>query len=611
MSIIDQQVHRTRFRLTTNVTLRHIAWGVLAAAAAWTVVILVERAFVLGIPLGWSAAIVAGLGLISVAVAAYRARAGRLAAAVVLDEAAGLKERVSTSLTCRTSRDPFAQATVHDAERTAGGVHVPSHVRYRAPELWPWSVATVAVALLFFQFMPPLNLLAGEDREEGDALAAARDERENVEAALQQQIERVKQRLQDKPALAGLEDQIEKLELPNEPTKTPEDVRREAVKKIEKVSDKLKQRLEADALNALDRLKRELAKLETPKGDDPGSKLSQALASGDMEAAKKALSDLKEKLEEAAKSGDPEAQRKLAEMQQKLDDLAKQLAKLADQEKLQKDLENIAGLSEEQARKLLEKLSGMDPKQIAEQLQKQLADSGLSQKQLEQLAKKIAQDQKVRQQLQSMAQAMANACQACQQCQSGGQGSAAGLQGAMQAAMGQLSDLEMAEQMMNELQAQLAELERLKEGVCQGNCRGRGPGDPNRVGRPGARPGHGYGYSGDKQRGAHQYAATRAKTRTQGGRIIGQMLIDGPQVKGEAGAEVEEAVESALRDREDAVEREEVPRQYQRVVQFYFDRLAGLLNANSSANSPEDATESESEEDAEPGSGESTSPENE
>ncbi len=595
MSIIDQQVHRTRFRLTTNVTLRHVAWGVLVAAVAWMIVILVEKAFVLGIPLGWSAAVVAGLGLIVVGVAAYRARADRLAAAVVLDQAAGLKERVSTALTCRTSSDAFAQATVHDAERTAGGVHVPSHVRYRAPELWPWSVATVVVALIFFQFMPQLNLLAGEEPKDDDVLAAAREERENVEVALDQQVQKAKQRLQDKPALAGLQEAIEKLELPNEPTKTPEDVRREAVKKIEKVSDKLKQQLEADDLNALDRLKRELAKLETPKGDDPGSKLSQALASGDMEAAKKAMADLKKMLEEAAKSGDAEAKRKLAEMQQKLDDLAKQLAKLADQQKLQKDLENKGGLSEEEAKKLLEKLAGMDPKQIAEQLKKQLADSGMSQKQIEQLAKKIAQNQEMRQQLQSMAQAMANMCQACQQCQSGGQGSAAGLQGAMQAAMGQLSDLEMAEQQMNELQALLAELEDLKAGVCQGNCRGRGPRDPNSVGPPGPTPGLGYGYSGDKQRGAHQYQATKAKTRTQGGRIIGQMLIDGPQIKGEADAEVEEAVESALRDRQDAVEREEVPRQYQRVVQLYFDRLTGLLSAKPSPSSPGDGAEADPE----------------
>ncbi|MFQ5804892.1 MAG: hypothetical protein ACE5I3_00415 [Phycisphaerae bacterium] len=589
--------------------MRYLAMGVLIAAIGWTLVILVERALVLGIPLWLSAGVVTIVGLSVAGVGAYRARIDRLGAALVLDEAAGLKERVSTALTCRGSADPFAQATVHDAERTASGVHVPSRVPYRAPDLWPWSLVTVVVAAVFFQFMPPLNLLAGEESADEDLLAAALEERKDVEVALKQQIQKVKERLQDKPDLASLQEDLEDLELPNEPTKTPEDVRREAVKKIEKVSDKLKRQLEADALNALDQLKRDLAKLETPKGDDPGSKLSQALASGDMEAARKALSDLKKMLEQAAQAGDAEAQRKLAEMQKKLDELAKQLAKLADQNKLLKDLENKAGLSEEEARKLLEKLAGMDQKQIAEALEKQLANSGMTKKQIEELAKKIAQNQKVRQQLQSMARAMANMAQACQQCQSGGPGSAgaAALQGAMQAAMGQLSDLEMAEQMMNELQAQLAELEDLKAGICQGNGWGLGPPDPNKVGRPGLRPGYGYGDSGDKKRGAHQYKATKAKTRTQSGQIIGQMLIDGPQAKGEATAEVADAVSSAVRDAEDAVEREEVPRQYRRVVRLYFDRLAGLIREKAEADPQENAPGSEPKE-AESSDNEASSP---
>jgi hypothetical protein len=583
MSMLDQQVRRTRFRLTTNVTLGHLALGVLIAAAGWTLIIVLERALVLGIPLWPSAAVVSAAGLIVAAYGVYRDRIDQLHAAVVLDEAAGLKERVSTALAFRQDPDPFAQATIHDAEKVAGGVHVPTGVPYRAPDLWPWSLATVVVAVIFFNFMPQLDLLAEEEVVKDDGTeTAAIEERRNVELALNEQVERVKQRLQDKPELAGLLDAVDKLELPDEPTQTPEDVRREAVKKIEKVSDSLKQQLEADAMNALEQLKRELAKLETPKGDDPGSKLTQALAAGDMEAAKKAMSDLKKMLEQAAQNGDAEAQKKIAEMEKKLDDLAKQLEQLADSSKLQKDLENKGGLSPEEAKKLMDKLKGMDQKQIAEALKKQLAKSGMSQKQIEQMAKKIAQNQKAQQQLKSMAQAMSKMAQACKQCQGGnpGNSSAQAMQGALDGAMGQMSDLEMTEQMMNELEAQLAELKNLKAGVCQGgNC--RGPGDPNSVGRPGPRPGYGYGPSGDKQRGAHGYKSVKEKTRTQGGKIIGQMLIDGPQIKGEANAEVTNAVNSAVRDAEDAIEREQVPRQYQRVVQAYFEQLAGLMSGNS------------------------------
>jgi hypothetical protein len=165
----------------------------------------------------------------------------------------------------------------------------------------------------------------------------------------------------------------------------------------------------------------------------------------------------------------------------------------------------------------------------------------------------------------------------------------------MEGAMGQLSDLEMAEQMMNELEAQMAELEDLKAGVCQGNGMCPKPGDPNKIGQQGPNAGLGYGSRIGKERGAHGLKAAKAQTRTQGGQIIGQMLIDGPQVKGEATAEVTEAVNSAVRDAEDAVEREEIPRQYQRVVQLYFERLAGLMANQPKVESQQDKTKSESD----------------
>jgi len=63
----------------------------------------------------------------------------------------------------------------------------------------------------------------------------------------------------------------------------------------------------------------------------------------------------------------------------------------------------------------------------------------------------------------------------------------------------------------------------------------------------------------------------------RGGEIIGQMLIDAPQIKGDAAAELRDAVNSAVRDATDAVERNQIPRQYERVLKIYFERLAGLI----------------------------------
>lgn len=137
---------------------------------------------------------------------------------------------------------------------------------------------------------------------------------------------------------------------------------------------------------------------------------------------------------------------------------------------------------------------------------------------------------------------------------------------------------------MSELEVQLAELDSLKQGVSEGNNIGsfQSP-DPNKIGQQGPNAGYGYGSRIGRERGAHSYKSVKDQTRATNGKIIGQMLIDGPQIRGEVGAEVTDAVSSALRDAENAVEREEVQRQYQRVVQTYFEKLAGLINGSPQA----------------------------
>jgi hypothetical protein len=93
----------------------------------------------------------------------------------------------------------------------------------------------------------------------------------------------------------------------------------------------------------------------------------------------------------------------------------------------------------------------------------------------------------------------------------------------------------------------------------------------------GPNEGYGYGSRIGKERAAHQYDPTKVRSKMRGGEIIGQMLIDAPQIKGEAAAEVRDAVNSAVRDATDAVERNQIPRQYERVLRIYFERLAGLV----------------------------------
>jgi hypothetical protein len=69
----------------------------------------------------------------------------------------------------------------------------------------------------------------------------------------------------------------------------------------------------------------------------------------------------------------------------------------------------------------------------------------------------------------------------------------------------------------------------------------------------------------------------RAKVNTGKGKIIGQWLVNGEQVKGSVSKEAAEIVSAAERDATDAVNRDRIPRQYQKSVKEYFSSVSDLL----------------------------------
>ncbi len=581
MSSLDRQVGRASRRLNANTFLHWASRGVLIGAGALALGILVERTFVVGLPLyisSWAAAGVAGLIAL---VGALVQRSGRLRAALAVDRAAGLKERLSTALAIRGSGDDFAAAAVRDAERTAERVHVPAHVPIRAPRNWPWSAAVLCSAFLLLRFMPTLDVLAGHPKDDAkeDRLAAKEEQRE-IRAQLEQQLNSIKEMAENNPALKDLAKDIAPLDLPETPGIKPEDVRVDAVKRIDDVKEKLEREKQDGALETLKDFKQALAQLErmnTERGDDPGSKLGDSLAKGDFKGAKEALDEMKKELEKVAKDGDPEAKAKVAEMEKKLEKLAEQIAKLGDTTKLEKELENKAGLTPEEAKKLLDQLKNADPNQLQKELQKQLGQKGVSEKQIQELAKKIQQQQQSQKSCQNMAQSLSKAAKSMQQCDSpNGSASAGSAANALSEMAGQLSDMEMSEQMMNELEAQLSELQNLRDKVCEGSCSGKGDKPSDKIGGQGPNYGQGYGSRIGKEKQSHGLKPSKENTKNQGGAIIGQMLVDGPQVKGQASAEVQDAVNAAVRDAEDAIQQNRFPRQYDRVMREFYERLAGL-----------------------------------
>ncbi len=593
MSSVEKPIRHAQVRINANSALEHAAQAVLLASGLWALALLVDRLFALSMPFWISVAAAAGLALLITLVRSYRSRVDRLGAAVRLDAAARLKERLSTALSVRGA-DPFVFAAQRDAQAIAVRVHVAQHLPYRAPTLWPWSAASVAAAALFAAFMPQLNLLAAsEQRGPQHSAKVTKVEREAVKTAVDDQLNKIKKLAQDNESLKELADALEPLKMPEAATATPEDVRREAVKQLTNVAEKLEQQKRSDELAALRDAQRQLAQLgQEQQRNDLASKLRNELASGDSQAARETLAKMAEELKDAAeKSGDPQAAAKLAEMQQRTEALAKEIAKLNDQTGLQKELQNKAGLSAEDAKKLLEQLSKMDPQQLQQALQQQLLQSGMSQEQIQQLAQKLQQSQQAQQQLKELAQSLAQAAQSMQACQNPGNSpnnnAAQQAAAALADAAGQLSQMEMAQQAIDELAANLAEIRNLQQQIGQGKCQGGKPGqESDQIGNQGPQYGRGYGSQIGKEKAAHQMAPSRVRGKQTAGQIIGQQLVDGEQIRGEAQAGVRDAVNAALRDATDAIERETVPRQYERVAREYFEGLAGLVGSAPSSPAP-------------------------
>jgi len=579
MTLIEQKVLWARRRLVASLLLLWLAWGVLLAAGLCILATIGVRLLGLAVS-GWQlAGVTATIGGLFTLVLTWLKRPTLLQAAVALDQAARLKERLSTALVVQGCGDPFAQAAVRDAEKWAGSVHVPAHLRLQAPALWPWSAAAMLSALLLLWLMPNLDLFGGQ-REEQPVVsrAAVEAERKFVKAELEARLDALRELARDNERLKDLAERLATLELPDKPPLTPEDVRREAVKRIDAVQEQLRRELADADHDPLKELKRMLRKLPPTSGEQAESRLARALADGDFEGAEQALDQMAEKIKEAAlNANDPGARGELQRIQGELERLAEQITALDDDAQLQKELENTGGLSAEEARRLLDHLLKADPPKQGENVLQRCLGSRLSSDQIRRVASKVEQKRKARQACRKLASSLAKAAEFCAQCNNpAAAGHRARLACSALSEVGDmLSEMVLSEQALNDLEARLLDLENLRQSVCQGNWRGDRSND--RVSLQGLGVDRGSGARVGRERPPHKRDPIKASTRFQGGTIIGQMLIDGPQVRGEAMTEVMNVAASAVRDALDAIEREEVPYQYRQVVREYFESLAGLV----------------------------------
>jgi hypothetical protein len=552
-----------------NRLLSSVGWCLAGACILFALVVVVERSVVaMSAPAHFYMAVAGGL-LASAGLAALIwslvTRESLRGAAARLDEAAGLKERVSTSLYCMNHSDEFDQAVLADARKVSRSLNIRSHLPIKAPQSAAFAGTSFALALLVFLLFPTLDLMGRQQvRQEKE------EQRERTERELAQVKPAVKKVVEDlQKKYPELKNDLAKLEPPKpSEVKDPSEVRAEPIKDINKLSDELKKRRDRIDLAKLDEFKRMATKLsQRQQRDSPVGKLAKAMSEGDFAKAQQALEQLQNKLRKAPKT---EEERQQAEqLRKQLKQMSDQLKAAAEQKQQMRDKLAEAGFNDKEIKRALEHLQKKD----LDSLKKMMQQKKLTQKQMQQLQKKLQECDSACKLASKLGQKLGGAA-------GGGAGSAgtgaSGKDGQAQGfkeASDQLSEMEALQQEMNSLSATLADLQAAKQCIGQGNCSGM-MGSSNRPGSGMGRKGQGRGGVAPEKATAFGTKREKSPVNTLPGEIISTSFVEGEQFSGEVSAEFVEAAISAQRAATDAIERGERPRIYHDTLQKYFERSA-------------------------------------
>lgn len=537
------------------------------AAGLFAAIVVTQRLWNLPIPLGSVAIILLGLGAIGSIVQTILKRDGALAAATALDQAAGLRERLSSGYLCRSDSDPFAQAVVADAERVGGALSVRQHLRFGVPR--HLASASIVAAIAALCLLLPAGWLTkdAEAKSVQDAALVTQ-----TQADVKRSAEAVRKIAEATPVLEEFKDDAEELAKQAGAPLDREQMRHEAAKKIDNLADSVKQRREDGKYEEAEEMRKMLRGIKTPENaETPTERLATALAEGDLKAAKEEIEAVKEQLATLKADSDKEV---VDQLNKQLEELAKQLEKNAGEEKIEEALKQ-AGLNKDDIERALQSLDKKD----LEQIKKALEEKGLDKEKAEQLAKQLQQKQNAGSAAKQLAQKLK---QAGAKAQDGQTGEA---MESMTMAQEQLSELEKTQAEAAQLESALADLQnergKLGQKPCS-ECKGTGQqGDkpcPDCKGGGGmGGPGRGRGGNAPSEATAVGFKTERQTVHTGKGAIIGQTLFDGEQVKGEVKSNLVEIVTAGEREASDRIDRDRVPRQYQGAVKAYFTNVQDSL----------------------------------
>lgn len=547
----DRAICQVQWRCHLNLLLECWLLGLLVAGAAVAGAVLVERVFAIHYIQPWMLGAVLGLATAGAAVAWLVRRTDRMGAAILIDKRLRLRERFSTALALHDSDDPFAQAACAEAHQSAQKVHLAGRFPILVSRRWMQTLASWTVAAAVFFFLPTLDVLGyGRAEQERKDQAKKLDE---VKAEVKKeltQVSMVVNKLGEKDMAA----ELAKIDQAAQEGLKPEDIKLNAVKKLEE----LIQELDKKSGSKLDKMKDLQDRLKGIRGSPEGlgNELNRALAAGKMQKVAEMIKDLQKKIDEGKL--DPARQDAL---QKQLKDLAEQLDKLAKNDKDLEDELEKAGLNKDAA--------DMD----ADKLREALAKRGLTQEQIDDLMRKIASSKSAQQAMRKLAAAMRNAGQ----CQ--GEGALAGelddLAEQLTEMEALLQDAELAEAGLNELKKCMGRLGRCC-GIGDGDCEGVGlwaEGDAFGRSRGTGGPGIGQGQRPSDDSGDVAYEKTKAPSPTKDGPAIASTFIKGSQVRGESAKELRDIMQASKDAAAEAISENQIPKKYEGAIKEYFGQM--------------------------------------
>ena len=528
--------------------LASLVWSLAGALALATVALAVERYTGTAIPgpTWWPFAAAAGLAVVLSVVLAVVRGPNPTDAAVALDRAFGLNERLSTAITLpeELRETPAGRALIADAIRHVADLDVAARFGLRLPRR-AW-VPLIPLALAGAILLGPEWSRQIAAARSPDAVASTATEKKELTKQSTSLAQKAAQRRQDmdKAKFAEAEKLLAQIEkTANELAKTPPAKKDEAMVKLNKLTEALKDRQKQ--LGSPEQVNRQLQQLQQMANDGPGDQFMKELAKGDYAKAAQEMKQIREKLANGKMTEkDKEA------LKAQVADMAKQLEKLANLDKRKEQLEAAkknGGLNQEQFDKEMAKLNDQAKKleslqKMAAQLdqaQKAMAQGdtkkaaealGMSQQKLEQMAKDL-------QEMQSLEGAMAD----LQNAKNGMSGE------------GQEGDGNQFGDSFNQLG--------------QGNNRNKGDGE----GR-----GRGIG-NGPRPEAPDNVASYNTRSKNQYGK--GAAVIEGTapptsQTKGTSQITIQGEVEAATNGASaDALTNQKIPKSVEKHIRGYFDQI--------------------------------------